>query len=107
MGQPGTELHVVPADLVKHAGALEHAADDLGTAKSAGSTVRLDAGAYGQLCGFMPALLGQLADRVLDTLAAGELSLRDTGDKLREVAEAYQISDEQASQDVTAAGGPR
>ncbi|WP_027344853.1 type VII secretion target [Hamadaea tsunoensis] len=105
MGQPGTELHVVPADLVKHAGQLEHGADELGTAKSAGDQVRLDAGAYGQLCGFMPALIGKLADRVLDTLSAGELSLRDTGDKLREVAEAYQISDEQAGQVVAAAGG--
>ena len=49
----------IPA-LVVHAGRVQGVATQVGTAARAGETVMLGQGAYGYLCGFMPAVVNRL-----------------------------------------------
>jgi Excreted virulence factor EspC, type VII ESX diderm len=104
MGRPEL-VSVVPADLVRHAGRLDAAADALATGEAAGDAVRLGTEAYGRLCAMVPALVDGLQQMVVDALAAGSDSLRDTADRLRAAAAGYQQSDERSGRAVAATGG--
>lgn len=90
---PGDGIAVRPADLLTHAGHLDGVAGALAAAKDAGQAVMIDRLAYGQLCMIVPALLDVLQGRVVDGIAAGIDSLRDTADRLRAAADGYQTAD--------------
>jgi hypothetical protein len=92
----------IPA-LVVHAGRVQGVATQVGTAAQAGETVMLGQGAYGHLCGFMPAVVNRLQGLVTRGLHTAEGSLRDTADRLRTAAQAYEGADERAGQRL----GPR
>jgi Excreted virulence factor EspC, type VII ESX diderm len=89
----GDGIAVRPADLAAHAGHLDSVAAGVTTAQQAGTAVRLDAGAYGQLCAVVPVLLGVLQDRLLDGIGTAAESLHDTGQRLRTIASHYQAAD--------------
>jgi hypothetical protein len=93
----GDGVSVTPAELRSHATHVVLLADEDALARLAGGVVRLDAGAYGQLCGFVPTLLGGLQDDVLAALDSGTASLRDTADRLRTAAGSYDGSDDRAA----------
>jgi hypothetical protein len=91
------QVQVNSANLVTHAGQVDGIGDGLTTAQQAGAAVRADAGAYGQLCQFVPALLNVLQSQVIDGIAAAAGSVHDTADALRSVAAAYDTSDSNAA----------
>jgi hypothetical protein len=93
----GDGIQVNPDDLIVHAGHLHGIADAVAVARQAGQTVRLGADAYGQLCGLMPVLLGQLQRVLVDGIGTAEHSVRDTAGRLRTVAARYQATDGQAA----------
>ena len=92
----------IPA-LVVHAGRVQGVATRVGTARQAGESVMLGLGAYGHLCGFMPAVVNTLQGFLVRGMGTAESSLRDTADRLRTAAQAYEGSDDRARQRL----GPR
>jgi hypothetical protein len=58
--------------------------------------VRLDAGAYGQICAFVPSLLGAVQANIEDVAEAASTALRGSAAALRRAAEAYEASDANA-----------
>lgn len=100
MSQPTNEFAVQPSALVLHANHIDVVADEIGTAKGAGDAVRVDSGAYGQLCQIVPVVLNSLQDLLLDGIGAAQESLHDTGERLRTAARSYQGTDQQREQDI-------
>jgi hypothetical protein len=97
MSDANGQVHVDSNDLRAHAGQMDGAGDGLTTAQQAGAAVRTDAGAYGQLCQLVPALLNVLQGQVIDGIATAAGSVHDTADALRSVAVAYDSSDGNAA----------
>ena len=87
----------IPA-LVVHAGRVQGVADGIGTARQAAHTVMLGVGAYGQLLGFVPTTINTAQAALTSTLATAESSVRDTADRLRRAAQAYDDADVRARQ---------
>ena len=79
--------------LVSHAGEVDGIGDGLTTAAQAGQTVQTDTGAYGQLCQFVPAILNDLQQSLVDGMNTAAESAHDTADSLRAVAADYDTSD--------------
>ncbi|WP_433299208.1 type VII secretion target [Actinoplanes sp. CA-030573] len=92
------QVRVNSADLVTHAAKVDGIGDGLTLAQRAGAVVRTDAGAYGQLCQFVPALINLLHSQVIDGIETAAGSAHDTADALRSVAAAYDSSDSNAAE---------
>jgi hypothetical protein len=92
------QIEVRPADLAAHAGRIETIGDRVATARRAGDVVRAGAGAYGQVCVMVPAMLGVLQDILVDGIDAAARSLQDTGCRLRTAAQAYETTDQRRAQ---------
>lgn len=97
MSGPDGQVQVNSTDLLAHAGQMDAVADGLTTAEQAGAAVRTGAGAYGQLCQFVPALLNVLQSQVIDGIATAASSVHGTAEALRSVAAAYDSSDAHAA----------
>jgi hypothetical protein len=93
----GGQFQVNSADLVAHAGQVDGIGDGLATAQQAGEAVRTDAGAYGQLCQIVPALLNGLQQQLIDGIATAARAAHDTADSLRAVAADYSGADSSAA----------
>ncbi|NMO54829.1 ESX-1 secretion-associated protein [Actinoplanes sp. TBRC 11911] len=89
----GPAFQVDSAALGTHADALHHVGNGLSTAADAAHTVQTDAGAYGQLCQFVPALLNRLQQAMVDGMATAATSAHETADALRSVAAEYDTAD--------------
>src|ERR1044071_7056173 len=85
----GPVFQVDPAAVTAHAGMVDSIGDGLTIAADAGHTVQTDTSAYGQLCQFVPALLNQLQQALVDGMATAATSAHETADALRWVAAAY------------------
>ena len=96
MSDPG-EFQVSSAALVSHAGGVDAIGDGLTSAAQAGQAVQTDAGAYGRLCQFVPALLNGLQQDLVDGLNTAAGSVHDTADRLRAVAASYDAADGNAA----------
>lgn len=90
-------FQVRASDLVAHAAEVEGISDGLGVAKQAGEAVRVDAGAYGQLCHFVPALLNGLQTTLIDGIGCAVAAAHDTADALRSTAADYDAADGNAA----------
>jgi hypothetical protein len=86
------------AALLVHAGRVQGIADRIGTARQAAQTVMLGSGAYGQLLDFVPTSINTAQAALTSTLATAESSVRDTADRLRRAAQAYDDADVRARQ---------
>ncbi|RIV41539.1 type VII secretion target [Micromonospora radicis] len=93
---PGDGIRVDPDDLTGHATRLDRHADTLDTARRAGEHVRLDTGAYGQLCAIMPVLLDTLQGVLVEGVGTAADSVRDTAGRVRGSAEDYRAVDQRA-----------
>jgi hypothetical protein len=101
--QPGDAgIAVSPASLFTHAGHIDAAADGVEVARAAAEQVRLNSGAYGMVCAFMPAYLNGLSDGLMTGLDAALVSLRSTGANLRATAALYAEAEETAGRQVRA-----
>jgi hypothetical protein len=104
MSEPDT-INVDPAQLCRHAARLGQSAQGVETATQAARTVRLDHGAYGQVCAFVPQLLARLSDPLAGGLSTLGLSIRDTAGRLRATAASYVDADAQSEQRLRDAAG--
>lgn len=103
--QPGEdEIVVTPASLITHAGHVEAIATEVDLARAAAIQVRLDGGAYGMVCAFVPVYLNGLSDGLMTGLDAAITSLRDTGARLRATAARFSTTDATAATDLHEAG---
>lgn len=93
---PG-DFQVNAASLVAHATEVDRIGDGLTTAAGAGEIIRTDAGAYGQLCQIVPALLNDLQQAMIDGMTTAAGSVHETADSLRSVAAAYDAADRNAA----------
>jgi hypothetical protein len=90
-------FQVNAADLVSHAAEVDRIGEGLTLAAQAGDAVRTDAGAYGQLCQIVPALLNGLQQSMVDGMNTAATSAHDTADSLRSVAASYDTADGNAA----------
>lgn len=95
--QPGNRLGATASDLVSHASHVDSVAGDVDAAVRAADTVRLDAGAYGQLCTFLPPVMDALQAMMIDGMTEAVASLRDTGDRLRGTASGIRSTSQQSA----------
>jgi excreted virulence factor EspC (type VII ESX diderm) len=100
-------LHVVPADLVRHAGHVEATADQVTAAAQAGASARAGASAYGTLCGVVPMMLGTLQSALVEGITSAAESLHDTGARLRSAAAGYESTDDQRAQAMDGIRAPK
>lgn len=91
-------FEVRPADLVTHAGHVETVGDRVRTAKDAGSAVRPSSDAYGKLCVAVPIMLGALQDILVDGIGTAAEALHDTGGRLRQAAQSYEVADQRRAE---------
>jgi hypothetical protein len=91
------QFQVTPSDLVSHASEVDGIGDGLDTAKRAGEAVRVDTGAYGQLCQFVPALINGLQTTLIDGIGGAVTAAHDTADALRSTATDYDAADGNAA----------
>ncbi len=96
---------VRPEDLVSHAGHVEAVASEVEIALDAARATRPTPDAYGRLCTIVPMLLDELQGMVVDGIDTAVRSLRDTADRVRSVAEAYQATDEHNAAALDQVGG--
>jgi hypothetical protein len=96
--QPGDVVAVDPASLIMHAGHLDGIAWNIDTATGAAKHVRMDAGAYGQVCAFVPVVLNNLSTPLATSLGTITTSLRDTANRLRAAASEYAAADDRGTQ---------
>jgi|SRR4051812_23912938 hypothetical protein len=93
----GEQFQVKPSDLVSHAAEVDGIGAGLGVARQAGEAVRVDTGAYGQLCQFVPAILNGLQTHVIDGIGSAVTAAHDTADALRSTAAGYDTADGNAA----------
>lgn len=91
------QFRVKSFDLVSHASQVDGIGDGLDTAKLAGEAVRVDLGAYGQLCQFVPALLNGLQTTLIDGIGRAVTAAHDTAEALRSTAADYDSTDGNAA----------
>jgi hypothetical protein len=90
------EVAVTPESMALHAATVKAVADEVETAHAAATQIRLDHGAYGQLCAFVPGFLNGLSDGLMTGLHGAVASLRNTSDDLTAVAQSLVASDAKA-----------
>jgi hypothetical protein len=71
--------------------------DGLASAARAGQSVQTDTGAYGRLCQFVPALLNDLQQSMVEGMNTAAGSVHDTADAVRSVAASYDTADGSAA----------
>ncbi|GAB7044854.1 MULTISPECIES: type VII secretion target [Catenuloplanes] len=94
-------------ELSLHGANVERVATGVDTAVDAARTVRTGGDAYGVLCQFFPAALGQVTDRWTVAGAAMADGLRDSARRLEVAARSYADTDEQAAQSLSRLGRRR
>ncbi|MEV6490675.1 type VII secretion target [Actinoplanes sp. NPDC051633] len=92
--------------VVRHAAALDEAAEGMQTARSAVREVTMDSLAYGQLCQFLPALLSPLFMEASEALGDAVEALTESALKLRATASSMNATDASGAARVNNAGGP-
>ena len=98
MTQSGEVVVVDPASLIAHAGHLDGIASNIDAATEAAQHVRMETGAYGQVCAFVPVVLGYLSAPLATGLGTITTSLRDTAVRLRAAATEYAAADDRGTQ---------
>lgn len=93
----GPLFQVDSVSLIEHSSAVDRIGDGLATAAETGRAVQTDIGAYGQLCGFVPALLNGLQQAMVDGMVTAAGSAHETAGALRSVAAAYDGADTAAA----------
>jgi hypothetical protein len=93
----GGQFQVTSSDLLSHAIEVDRIGDGLETGRQAGAAVRVDAGAYGRLCQFVPGLLNGLQTHLIDGIGSAVAAAHDTADALRSTAADYDAADRNAA----------
>jgi hypothetical protein len=95
MSGPAFQVH--SASLASHASRVDRIGDGLADAADTSRAIQTDTGAYGQLCQFVPALLNELQQAMVDGISTAAASAHETGEAVRSVAAAYDRADAAAT----------
>ncbi|GIJ27413.1 hypothetical protein Vqi01_25750 [Micromonospora qiuiae] len=98
-------MRMSAAGVVRHAAAVDDAADRMQTARSAAAQVHMGTEAYGQICAFLPRLIDPLGNRTVAALDEAATALRETATNLREAAAATESTDQSSARRVLGAAG--
>jgi hypothetical protein len=96
-----TPLAASPQELTRHGGTVDGLAARADLCASAVRHVRLDAGAYGQLCAFVPSLLNNVMTSVDAASVGAAEALHSTATLLRHLAWIYAEADGTVDQEFT------
>ncbi len=95
-----------PVETVRqHAATVDLVADAVEVARSAVHQVTMDSQAYGQLCQFMPAMLGPVFGLAVEALYESVGSLQETASNLKTAAATTQETDLGSQRRLLATGG--
>jgi len=89
-------LSVSPEEIATHAETVDAFADRSEVCAATVRHLRLDTGAYGQLCGFVPAVLNGITSTIETTSVDASGSLRETAGGLRRLVPHFTAADEAA-----------
>lgn len=89
-------LSVSPEEIATHAETVDAFAGRSEVCAATVRQLRLDTGAYGQLCGFVPAVLNGITSTIESTSIDASGSLRETADGLRRLVSQFTAADEAA-----------
>jgi len=87
------ELAVDPASMLVHGATIGSVAAEVEVSCAAAEAVRLDRGAYGQVCAFVPDVLNKLSDDLMAGLRTAVNSLHDTSARLKAAAHDFAAAD--------------
>jgi hypothetical protein len=88
----------------QHAGRVEQVGDAMDLARSAVRDVTMDAGAYGQLCQFLPGMLSPVFGIGVDALHSAVDVLHETAASLRTTAASMSAADTAGARRIRRAG---
>ncbi|MBB2941064.1 hypothetical protein FB565_000768 [Actinoplanes lutulentus] len=80
--------------VMRHASAVEGVADAVRTARSAVSQVSMDPGAYGMLCGFLPAILSGVFEVAVVAMNGSAEALQETALNVKSAVSSFQSTDD-------------
>jgi Excreted virulence factor EspC, type VII ESX diderm len=95
-----------PAQIRRHAGALRAFQDRLAAVRVAGTAVTQDTGAFGMLCGWLPAILAARHRRQDELTAYVAENLDLLAEDLHATAADYESADSRSAVTIRDAGGP-
>ncbi|MEU4243590.1 type VII secretion target [Actinoplanes sp. NPDC026619] len=98
------QFSVITQDLAAHSRTVATIGDGVKEAGDAGGTVRAGGDAYGQICSFLPPLLGVLQDVLIQGIADSAADLQDTAGKLRATVDEYESVDANSADAITRSG---
>ena len=101
--EPG-QVAVEPDSLDGHADHLDRFAASIDRATRAAQHVRMDTGAYGQVCAFVPVALNTLSIPLADGLRSIVDSIHDTATRLRQASGEYTSADARSRDRVQGSG---
>jgi Excreted virulence factor EspC, type VII ESX diderm len=90
--------------VLSHAGSVDGVAGDLRTAHAAANQVYLDAGAFGQICSFVPGMFDPVLRSAVESINSAVEALTDSSGKLRAAVSRQQAADETSSSTINTAG---
>lgn len=90
--------------VLTHATSVDGVAADLTTAHNAANQVYLDAGAFGQICSFVPSMFDPVLRSAVESISNASAALTDSTGKLRTAVQNQQLADEASAQTLTSAG---
>lgn len=100
-----TDTVKMPFDAVlAHAGSVDGVAADLRTAHGAANQVYLDAGAFGQICSFVPSMFDPVLRSAVESISSAADALTDSAGRLRTAVSNQQAADARSAATVNAAG---
>lgn len=103
-----TEPVRIPFDALRlHARSSDTLSDAMVVAHEAANQVYLDAGAYGQLCQFLPGLFDPVLRSTVEAMRAGAEEAAANAGRLRRAADSAEATDIAAADQITAAGDMR
>ena len=98
------QFSVVTRDLAAHSRTVGTIGDGVKEAGDAGRSVRAGGDAYGQICSFLPPLLGVLQDTLIQEITGCADDLRETAQDLRATADHYDSTDASSADAITRSG---
>lgn len=97
-----------PAEaVIRHAGAVSEASDEMLLVRGAAGEVAMDGQAYGQLCQFLPTLLSPLFGSATQVMSDAADALGETSSKLRVTATGMNAADAGSAQQLNATATPQ
>jgi hypothetical protein len=91
------EFRLPAAAVLQHSDGASAAAEAVRQARAAVTQIAMDSQAYGQLCQFLPAMLGLVFEAAVVAMNGSAEALQETALNLRSAVSAFEQTDESAA----------